>query len=67
MLSSAESGVIKDSHNDPPIKIHNTRRKDGLMCHPLRLRPILTLLGRDRQEISEERCIKIKSKKKDTL
>ena len=33
------------------------------MCHPLRLRPILTLFGRDRQEISEEICIKIKSKK----
>ena len=33
-------------------------------CHPLRLRPILTLFGRDRQEISEETCIKIKSEKK---
>ena len=29
-FKSAESGVIKDSHNDPPIKIHNTRQKDGL-------------------------------------
>ena len=29
-FKSADSGVIKDLHNDPPIKIHNTRQKDGL-------------------------------------
>ena len=55
-----------DLHNDPTIKSQHQTERWTFMCHPLRLQPILTLFGQDRQEISEQRCKK-KEEGKDAL